>query len=241
MEPVAEPNELMERIRRAADRENAAQAATHGAGGSAGEARPPLSETLPRFMASALTIDLLDQAKHLLPSAHRKNEVPKNVPKLLRPLYRNQGGVNGVLLEVVERLVTANRQLAEQMAQLRDWSDAVGQDSLQNRAWATATDLRLEAFREERLLEIEVRLNRLEQPPGNGSPSLPAPSRPAASATGEPLSLEDRFSALTARLARLETDRASRAELADPLGVRPGRLTESEAPLARLQSPADSA
>ncbi len=203
MEPAADLNELTERIRRAADRENGANAVAPNASGPV-PGVPPLSEALPAFMVSALTADILDQAKQMLPRAHRKNEVPKTVPKLLRPLYRNQGGFNGVMLEVIERLVTANRQLAEQMGQFRDWADAVGQDSVQNRAWAAAMERRLEAFRDERLVEIEVRLNRLEQqhaPTENRPPNSPAASSSAASLT-ECLARVER---LEAQLARLET------------------------------------
>lgn len=240
MEPVAEMNELMERIRRAADRENGASAASPGVGG-AGSDLPPLSETLPRFMVSALTVDILDQAKQMLPSARRKNEVSKTVPKLLRPLYRNQGGFNGVLLEVIERLITANRQLAEQMGQFRDWAEAVGQDSLQNRAWATATDLRLEAFRDERLVEIEVRLNRLEQSPGtieHPPKGSTATSALAAVHAGDQPPLETRLAEISARTGRLEAEHESHAELANQLRAQQARLAQLEAQLARLQTPA---
>ena len=162
MEPVVDLNELTERIRRAADRENGVHAFTPSAGGPAGGGSP-FSGNLPTQIESALTADILDQAKQMLPGARRKNDVPTTVPKVLRPLYRNQGGFNGVMIEIIERLVTANRQLAEQVGQWRDWAEAMGQESAQNRAWAATTDQRLEAFRDERLVEMEVRLNRLEE------------------------------------------------------------------------------
>ncbi len=236
MEPVAEPNELIERIRRAADRENGASAPGPGAGGP-GPDLPPLSEALPRLMVSALTIDILDQAKQILVRAHGKNEVSKTVPKLLRPLYRNQGGFNGVLLEVVERLITANRQIAEQMGQFRDWAEAVGHDRMQSRAWATATDLRLETFRDERLVEIEVRLNRLEFPPGHAA-------TPPTGSTNHP-SAEARLTDLLARTERLETERTHRTQVADQsrnqLHEQQVRLERLEAQLARLPAPGTDA
>ena len=70
------------------------------------------------------SVDTLSkQADHLIAQAELKIKVGDGVPKLLRPLWRNQGGYNGALLRTVETLRDANRVLAAENLRLRGHSD----------------------------------------------------------------------------------------------------------------------
>jgi len=162
MEPVVELKELTERICLAAERANSANYSDPGFKGSWPESASR-EETLPQFITAAINDGTLDNLERLLPRAHQKNAVSGSVPKLLRPLFRNQGGFNAVLLNVAECLVSLARQIVERMGTLHEWADSVGQEMARNRSWVAATEIRLQTFKDERLIQIEARLHRLEQ------------------------------------------------------------------------------
>jgi SAM-dependent methyltransferase len=76
----------------------------------------------------AVLADMAARARH-------KITVGGWLPRWLRPLARNQGGYNGILLEAVERLGEANQQLQEQIEVLR--ADLQAQTAWQS-AWQGA-------------------------------------------------------------------------------------------------------
>lgn len=55
----------------------------------------------------------------LLPRAREKSMVSDRVPPWLRPMFRNQGGFNGVLLETCSRLATVSQHLGQENTRLR--------------------------------------------------------------------------------------------------------------------------
>jgi predicted nucleic acid-binding Zn-ribbon protein len=56
---------------------------------------------------------------NLIARAREKITVQAWIPVFLRPLARNQGGYNGILLEAIERLGDGNRELREEIEGLR--------------------------------------------------------------------------------------------------------------------------
>lgn len=179
MEPSVELNELMQRIRQAANQENGL------VGGSsrvlsADSDLPPVPEPLPPPVAVGGTAGddgpvrtdvLLADALAMLGRGQKKNAVSESVPKLLRPLYRNQGGVNAVVLAALGNLVEANRNLRQQNYELNErlvefhtWAHSVAQASAEIRDWMFVADARLQSLAEGRLAQIEARLTRLEEP-----------------------------------------------------------------------------
>ncbi len=135
MKSQVEPGELTQRIRREARRhKNIDFPPPAPASESANDALglPPA----PVFAASQSggfpCESLLAQVGNMLDRARGKTTVRKSVPKLLRPVYRNQGGYNDIVLEALERLRESNRLLMHENAQLRlhvqrqtEWMQAV--------------------------------------------------------------------------------------------------------------------
>ncbi len=121
MKPQVEPGELMQRIRREARRqENIAFPPATPA------AQP--DDTLPMPAAPVLAVaqsggfsseSMMAQVGSMIDRARGKTTVRKAVPKWLRPLYRNQGGYNDIVLEALVRLRETNRQLLAENVQLR--------------------------------------------------------------------------------------------------------------------------
>ena len=142
MEPSIELDELMERIR-AATRESDLDVAQP----AAETVFPSVPESVPMppppVLADQDALELaLAEAASMLPRARKKTEVGAGVPAVLRSLFRNQGGFNGILLETINRLLDANRQLQERVsalervsAQQHDWAVAVSRLQEQQRAW----------------------------------------------------------------------------------------------------------
>ena len=139
MKPQVDAAELAERIRREARRHRAkafpssvdAESAGFDHNGAFLAAPPVLAFTEPGGFSCE---GLLAQAKSMLERARGKTVVGKGVPKILRPLFRNQGGYNDIVLESLERLREVSRSLAVENAQLRlhiqrqtEWMDAVVQ------------------------------------------------------------------------------------------------------------------
>ncbi len=220
MKSSVELNELMERIRQAANQEN-------GLAGSALKEvsattdLPPVPEMLPlppsseqgstRVAETTRPEILLDHAASMLLGGRAKNAVPAGVPKILRRFFRNQGGVNGVVMEALDSLIEVNRTLRQQNYELHErlmdfhtWAHAVAEASAENRNWMLVADARLRATSEEaRYAQIEERLARLERrrepEDGDGSAPLVSPDPVAASET--PLAQ------IAARLEALEAER----------------------------------
>ncbi len=63
-------------------------------------------------------------------------------------MFRNQGGFNGILLETVQRLLDANRQLQDQNAHLQTRLAALERASVQQHDWAVAVSHAQEQQRE---------------------------------------------------------------------------------------------
>ena len=124
----------------------------------------------------------LDEAASLLPRARKKITVSESAPGLLRPLLRNQGGFNHILLEALERLVEVNRQLQHQNQELhgrlvamQGWMNTAARTSALDHDWMLAVENRLRGLPPERLAQWEERLERLEAAQGTGE-GLPDPA-----------------------------------------------------------------
>ena len=136
------------------------------------------------------------------------------MPKVLRQFFRNQGGVNSVVLEAVERLIEVNRnlrrqnyELHERMMDLHSWAHTVVEVSAENRGWMLVADARLRPSGEGRFAHIEERLARLEerggQDAGTAPAILPNPQPPVEVPLAE---LAARTEALEAEKLRLAED-----------------------------------
>lgn len=136
MKSQIESAELMQRIRREARRhENLAfppAASADLANAGNGRTLPPAPVFVAAQPGGFSCESLLAQVGNMLDRARGKTTVRKSVPKLLRPLSRNQGGYNDIVLEALERLREANRLLMVENVQLRlhlqrqtEWMQAV--------------------------------------------------------------------------------------------------------------------
>ncbi len=135
MKSQVEPGELTQRIRREARRhENIAFPPSAPPSANTGDALalPPA----PVFAASQsgeFSCEyLLAHINHMVDRARGKTTVSKSVPKLLRPVYRNQGGYNEIVLAALDRLRELTRLLMAENAQLHlhiqrqtEWMQAV--------------------------------------------------------------------------------------------------------------------
>lgn len=137
MEPPVELDELMQRIQQAVN-------ASRPAGGlSDGTQASPASEisSPPRPVASApdeanrIAMETtLAEIVSMVARARQKTDV-QGVPKILRSLYRNQGGFNGILLAAVQRLVEASKHLELQNAKLQARIDTLERTEAQQHDW----------------------------------------------------------------------------------------------------------
>lgn len=128
-----ESGELMQRIRREARR--------HESLAYPADALPDADGTLPMPPAPVLSVaqsggfsceSLMAQVGNMIDRAREKSTARKDVPKWLRPLFRNQGGYNDIVLEALTRLRETNRHLLAENIQLRlhverqtEWMQAV--------------------------------------------------------------------------------------------------------------------
>lgn len=128
--------ELMQRIRREARRHESlafpSGTAPDQANGGDGRTLPPVPVFAAAQPGGFSCESLLAQVGNMLDRARGKTTVRKSVPTLLRPLARNQGGYNDIVLEALERLREANRLLMVENVQLRlhvqrqtEWMQAV--------------------------------------------------------------------------------------------------------------------
>ena len=131
----------------------------------------------------------LEEAADMVPRARKKITVSGSVPGVLRPLLRNQGGFNNILLEALDRLVEVNRQLQRQNRELHErlvamhgWMNDAAHASSLDRDWMQAVENRLRGLTEERLADIEARLPSSTDPSETTDPiavsSVPIPEAP---------------------------------------------------------------
>ncbi len=136
MKSQVESAELTQRIRREARRHGQIAFPPKVApepGDAAGAGALPPAPVFAAAQPGGFSCEsLLAQVGNMLERARGKTTVRKGVPKLLRPVYRNQGGYNDIVLEALERLREANRLLMSENVQLRlhvqrqtEWMQAV--------------------------------------------------------------------------------------------------------------------
>lgn len=185
------PDQLVERIRLAARQAGAGFSRVTAETIARGEL-PPVPEPLPLPALPVRTSTgagkpgtpefPLEEAANMLPRARQKIAVSERTPGLLRPLLRNQGGFNHILLEALERLVEVNRQLQRQNQELQGrlvamqgWMHTAARTSALDHDWMLAVENRLRGMSPERLAQWEERLTRLEtNPETSGHPPDPA-------------------------------------------------------------------
>ena len=182
-----EPNQLADRIRQAARQTSGSQRRVTADSIARGEL-PPIPEPLSppptpvRHAPKATTPPAreypLEEAADMVPRARRKIAVSGSVPGLLRPLLRNQGGFNNILLEALDRLVEVNRQLQRQNQELHErllslhgWMNDAAHTSSLDHDWMQAVENRLRGLTEERLATLETRLTQHPVLSADGSPS----------------------------------------------------------------------
>ena len=194
-----EPSQLADRIRLAARQASGGQRRVTADSIARGEL-PPVPEPLPPPSAPvrrpgsldkpSVSEHPLEEAADMVPRARRKIEVSDSVPGLLRPLLRNQGGFNHILLEALDRLVEVNRQLQRQNQELHErlvtmhtWMNQAAHASSLDRDWMQAVENRLRGISEERLVALETRIASSSGESPAGNPVDPAAPEPPESST----------------------------------------------------------
>jgi chromosome segregation ATPase len=121
----------------------------------------------------------LAEAATLVPRAAQKMAVHPAIPGFLRPMFRNQGGFNGILLQTCGRLVEVSEHLQQENAYLRArldamadhlreqnaWLASLAQANTEGRQWQRAAQgriARVEQRLEQRFEEYDGRCNRAE-------------------------------------------------------------------------------
>ena len=176
-----QPSQLVDRIRLAAAEASRGQRRVTPESLAKGEL-PPVPEPLAppslpvrtggKASEMARIAPSLEQAAEMLPRARQKLSVGKNVPGVLRPLFRNQGGYNHILLETLERLIEVNRQLQRQNQELHErfislqgWMNEAALNSSLDHDWMLAVENRLRGVTSDRLAALEERLKAPYKPP----------------------------------------------------------------------------
>ena len=118
--PEIDVNELMERVRAEVGRRNLAPLQGNGSDGTAGNILPPVCFLAPFSpLAVPRQVDTKEERlTNILERAREKTEVSKRIPKLLRRLFRKQGGYNKLLLESVAVLTKTNVELNKRLREL---------------------------------------------------------------------------------------------------------------------------
>ena len=120
MKPQIEPGELMQRIRREARRpENLMFPADAISPNGDAAPMPPVPVLAVAQSGGFSCESLMAQVGNMIDRARDKSAVRKDVPRWLRPLFRNQGGYNDIVLEALTRLRETNRHLLAENIQLR--------------------------------------------------------------------------------------------------------------------------
>jgi len=152
--PEIDVNQLMERIRaEVAHRRDLGLVQRNGSGDAVSTVLPQVHFLAPLPpMVSARRIDVkAERLTSILRRAREKTEVSKRIPKLLRRLFRRQGGYNNLLLESVAVLTRTNVELNKRLQELAgafeiqnrwlsDLSSACDADAAWMRAAATIID-----------------------------------------------------------------------------------------------------
>src|SRR5215813_9735864 len=128
--PEIDVNQLMERIRaEVARRRDLGLLQRNGSGHAVSAVLPQVHYLAPLPpMVSPRRIDVKEERlTSMLQRAREKTEVSKRIPKLLRRLFRKQGGYNNLLLESVAVLTRTNVELNKRLQEL------AGAFELQNR------------------------------------------------------------------------------------------------------------
>ena len=191
------PRELIDRIRLAAAEASRGQRRVTPESLAQGELPPVPAPLAPPSLpgrtggkagGSAGITPPLEQAAEMLPRARQKLSVGKNVPGLLRPLFRNQGGYNHILLETIDRLIEANHQLQRQNQEfherflaLQGWMNEAALNSSLDHDWMLAVENRLRGVTSDRLAALEERLKAAQKTPAPENPS--GPRRPGTDET----------------------------------------------------------
>jgi SAM-dependent methyltransferase len=119
--PEIDVNQLMERIRaEAARRRDLGLLQRNGSGHAVSTVLPQVHFLAPLPpMVSPRPIDVKqERLTSILQRAKEKTEVSKRIPKLLRRLFRKQGGYNKLLLESVAVLTRTNVELNKRLQEL---------------------------------------------------------------------------------------------------------------------------
>src|SRR5215475_966734 len=119
--PEIDVNQLMERIRaEVARRRDLGLLQRNGSGHAVSAVLPQVHYLAPLPpMVSPRRIDAKEERlTSMLQRAREKTEVSKRIPKLLRRLFRKQGGYNNLLLESVAVLTRTNVELNKRLQEL---------------------------------------------------------------------------------------------------------------------------
>ena len=119
--PEIDVNQLMERIRaEVARRRDLGLLQRNGSGHAVSTVLPQVHFLAPLPpMVSPRRIDVKEERlTSILQRAREKTEVSKRIPKLLRRLFRKQGGYNKLLLESVAVLTRTNVELNKRLQEL---------------------------------------------------------------------------------------------------------------------------
>ena len=119
--PEIDVNQLMERIRaEVARRRDLGLLQRNGSGHAVSTVLPQVHFLAPLPpMVSPRRIDVKEERlTNILQRAREKTEVSKRIPKLLRRLFRKQGGYNNLLLESVAVLTRTNLELNKRLQEL---------------------------------------------------------------------------------------------------------------------------
>ena len=119
--PEIDVNQLMERIRaEVARRRDLGLLRRNGSGDAVSTVLPQVHFLAPLPpMVSPRRIDVKEERlTSILQRAREKTEVSKRIPKLLRRLFRKQGGYNNLLLESVAVLTRTNVELNKRLQEL---------------------------------------------------------------------------------------------------------------------------
>ena len=145
--PEIDVNELMERVRAEVRRRNLAPLQGNGSDRSGSSILPPVRflAPLPRVAAPRKVDTKEERLANILERARQKTEVSRRIPKLLRRLFRKQGGYNKLLLESVAILTKTNVELNKRLRELavdfelqNRWLADLGKSREDDAAWMKA-------------------------------------------------------------------------------------------------------
>ena len=156
--PEIDVNQLMQRIRaEVARRRDLGLLQRNGSGHAVSTVLPqvPFLAPLPP-MVSPRRIDVKEERlTSILQRAREKTEVSKRIPKLLRRLFRKQGGYNKLLLESVAVLTRTNVELNKRLQELAGafeiqnrWLSDLSSARDANAAWMRAAATIINALKE---------------------------------------------------------------------------------------------